>query len=247
MTRFDDEIRRLRDEYERRGRELRSDQYALYRPVNLFFRHGQERELRRVLERAGRLPLAGQRILDVGCGSGNWLELCRRLGGSESQMGGIDLVAKRSQRCAERFPRADIRSGDASQLPWDDESFDIVLQATVFTSVLDQDMRRTMAAEMHRVTTPGGAILWYDFAYNNPANPAVRGVRAPEIRSLFRGCAVRLRRVTLAPPLARHLVPLSWSSAVLLEAGRILNTHLFALIIKPGALRWRAPGNHGTV
>jgi hypothetical protein len=55
---------------------------------------------------------------------------------------------------------------------------------------------------MLRVLRPGGRILWYDFFRNNPTNPNVRGVGAAEIRALFPGRRIELRRVTLAPPLA---------------------------------------------
>ena len=42
-------------------------------------------------------------------------------------------------------------------------SFDLLLQSPVFTSILDQAMKERVAAEMMRVSKPGGLILWYDF------------------------------------------------------------------------------------
>ena len=77
---------------------------------------------------------------------------------------------------------------------------------------------------------PGGAVLWYDFFVNNPRNPHVRGVGAKVIRLLFPGFGVRLARVTLAPPLARRLVPLSRTIAFALEATKVLNTHYLGVI-----------------
>ena len=44
--------------------------------------------------------------------------------------------------------------------------------------------------------------------------------------------ALDVRRVTLAPFLARRLVPLSWTLASLLEEARVLNTHV-AVAIRP--------------
>ena len=87
-----------------------------------------------------------------------------------------------------------------------------------------------VAAEMLRVLRPAtGAILWYDFWFN-PTNPDVRAIRAAEIRALFAGCDVTIQRITLAPPIARRLVGVSWLLCALLERIGILNTHQLALI-----------------
>jgi len=217
------EADRILEELRRREREVPADFYSLDRPANLFLRHGQERALRKALEEIG--PLAGKRVLEVGCGSGNWLEMLEG-----ASLSGIELDPGRAASAAARFPDADIRSGDASHLPWTDDSFDLVLQSTVFSSILDTDMRRAVASEMLRVLAPGGAILWYDFFVNNPSNPNVRGVRRREIEALFPGCRVALRRVTLAPPLARRIVPVSWTFAALLEALRVFDTHYLGVI-----------------
>src|SRR5688572_16523256 len=120
----------------RREREIPADFYALDRPANLFLRHGQERELRRALERAGLLPVSGRRIMEVGCGSGNWLEMLERFGAAREHLAGIELDPGRAAGCSARLPGADVRTGDASRLPWDDGSFDLVLQSTVFSSIL---------------------------------------------------------------------------------------------------------------
>jgi ubiquinone/menaquinone biosynthesis C-methylase UbiE len=218
------EADRILEELRRREREVPADFYSLDRPANRFLRQGQERALRKALEEIG--PLSGKRVLEVGCGSGNWLEM---LGGAK-HLAGIDLDPGRAARAAGRFPGADIRAGDASRLPWESGSFDIVLQSTVFSSILDVEMRRAVASEMLRVLAPGGAILWYDFFVDNPSNPHVRGVRRREIGALFPGCRVALRRATLAPPLARLIVPFSWKLAALLESLRVLDTHYFGMI-----------------
>lgn len=218
------EADRILEELRRREREVPADFYSLDQPANRFLRQGQERALGKALEEIG--PLAGKRVLEVGCGSGNWLEMLK----GAASLSGIDLDPGRAARAAARFPNADIRSGDASRLPWESGSFDVVLQSTVFSSILDSGMRRAVASEMLRVLAPGGAILWYDFFVNNPSNPHVRGVRRREIEALFPGCRVALRRATLAPPLARRIVPISWNLAALLESLRVLDTHWFGMI-----------------
>jgi hypothetical protein len=75
-----------------------------------------------------------------------------------------------------------------------------------------------------RLLHPDGLILWYDF-WLNPRNPHTRGIRLPEIKRLFPGFAADSHRITLAPPLARRLVPISWMLCLGLEKLKIFNTH----------------------
>jgi SAM-dependent methyltransferase len=122
--------------------------------------------------------------------------------------------------------------GSAAALPVPAASFDLVAQFTVFTSILDPDLRRQVASEMLRVVKPTGLILWYDFFFDNPKNVNVRGIARREIQRLFPGCSVKLRRVTLAPPLTRRLASRSWLACSLLEAIPLLRTHFLGVIRK---------------
>ncbi len=144
---------------------------------------------------------------------------------------GIDINPERVKIAKERVPLADIRDGDASSLPWSDQSFDIVFQSTVFTSVKDAETKKKIAYEMKRVCKKEGFALWYDFKYDNPANPNVKGVGRAEIKELFSPWSCEFRSVTLAPPVARRIIPLSWSVAEDLETFfPFLRTHLIAVI-----------------
>ena len=228
------EERRILAEYRRRESTLPQDYYALHYPANLFSCQGQQRGLLRVLRKSGMLPLAHRRVLDVGCGRGQWLALYDAFDCPQENIAAVELSDERVDTARQRFPKADIRSGNAADLPWDNAAFDIVSQATMFTSILDDEERRQIAREMLRVLKPDGVIVWYDFRFNNPRNAQVRGIGGREIRHLFSGCSVRLERVTLAPPLARRIVPLNWSLARFLESLRFLNTHCLAMIRKRG-------------
>jgi hypothetical protein len=114
-------------------------------------------------------------------------------------------------------------------LPYASRSFDLVLQLTAFSSILDDRIRCAIAGEMLRVLKPGGLIVWYDF-WLNPTNRQTRGIRPAEILRLFPGSSVEFQRVTLAPPIARRLMPISWIACELLENLRIFNTHYLAAI-----------------
>ena len=93
---------------------------------------------------------AGQRVLDVACGSGLALELAGILGAT---CAGIDASPRLVAVAQDRNPEADIRVGDMQDLPWDDSSFDVV---TSFRGIWGT----TPAAveEAHRVLAPGGRL-----------------------------------------------------------------------------------------
>jgi hypothetical protein len=125
-----------------------------------------------------------------------------------------------------------LTCSDGQRLPYRSGVFDLVLQYTVFTSVLDDQVRTNLANEMLRVLRkPGGLILWYDF-WTNPTNRQTRGIRPAEIRRLFPGCRYDFQRITLAPPIARRLVPHSWLLGVMLEQLSVFNTH-YLVAIRP--------------
>lgn len=225
------ELTRIQREYDRRERELGPGMYSMAHRVNRFMHAQWMRVVADALAADRRLPLTGQRVLEVGCGGGGWLPECLVLGAAVGDCAGIDLLEARVANARVRLgPSADLRVGDASALPWADGVFDVVLQGTVFSSILDAGLRAAVAAEMLRVVRPDGVIVWYDLWRSNPANPGVRGLPPPDIRALFPGCRVQIQRVTLAPPVARMVASWAWSVAAGLERLRWLNTHALALI-----------------
>lgn len=226
------EIERIREEYDRRAQAIPSATYALTNAASLFMYMQRTRRLVHLFKEEACLPLEAKRICDVGCGKGDWLLSFLLWGARPSNLHGIELDEDRLTQARQRVPDADLRCGDARFLPWEDDAFDLVLQSTVFTSILNQRVKERIAGEMLRVLKPGGAILWYDFRYNNPRNPNVRGIEAGEIRRLFPGCRIRLQKVTLAPPITRRLVRVSWMMCLLLEKIPALRTHYLGVIRK---------------
>jgi len=188
----------------------------------------------RLLEAQGCCPLAKKRILEIGCGTGHWLRALIQWGARPENLVGIDLLDERIGEARRLCPQGvELRRANAAALEFPDGTFDIVLQATVFTSILDADLKRQVAREMLRVLKPEGIILWYDFHMDNPRNPNVRGVKRAEIGGLFTGCCVALKRTTLAPPLARVLAKYSWLACWVLEKMPFLCTHYLGVIRKP--------------
>jgi SAM-dependent methyltransferase len=222
---------RVRDVYARRST---GDRYARSNPAHAFMIQERERAVLSLLGRAGFLPLAGRSLLDVGCGGGQWLQDLVRWGAEPARLHGLDLLGDRIARARQvAGPVVWLVQGSGGALPFGPDAFDLALQATVFSSILDPGVRRQVAAELARVLRPGGAVLWYDLRANNPGNPEVRRVSREEIAALFPGWRITLERATLAPPLTRALAGRATATARLLAAVPWLRTHYLGLLRKP--------------
>jgi ubiquinone/menaquinone biosynthesis C-methylase UbiE len=223
---------RIRAAYAKREED--DARYSWFSPGYQFMAHERERRLLALLRRHDCEDLAAKKILDVGCGTGQWLRDFIKWGARPENITGIDLLPDRVTRARRLCPPAvRIQCASAHELPFSDEKFDVVLQSTVFTSILDPDLKRRVATEMMRVVKRKGFILWYDYHVNNPWNSDVRGVTRREINRLFPNCRIELRRITLAPPLARWITPRFWLLACLLEKIPLLCSHYLGVIRKP--------------
>ena len=186
-----------------------------------------------LLRSLGLSHLEEQKILEVGCGTGHWLGELIKWGASPENLTGIDLFSERlATGWSTLTAKVGLVQANATHLPLSTGAFDLVLQSTVFTSILDAAMKQAVAREMLRVLKPRGLILWYDYHRNNPWNKDVRGVKKGEIHDLFPGCRIQLQRVTLAPPLTRLLAPYSFLLCAILEKLLIFNTHYLGVIRK---------------
>lgn len=225
------EAERIRTAYLRREERGLEGRYSYWEPANLFIYQGRERALLSLLGEAGLLPLADLRVLDVGCGEGAVLRDLLRCGAVPRNLAGVDLLAGRLARALVLNANMAFSVADAADLPYRDASFDLLLAFTLLSSIVGVEARRAAASEMLRVLRPGGVLIAYDF-WVNPQNPDVRPLRRAEVRRLFPGCALRWRRVTLAPPLLRLLAPRSWLACYLLERVPFLCTHFLVSITK---------------
>ncbi len=132
-------------------------------------------------------PLAGRRVLDAGCGSGQALLLAAAAGASVTGLDAAELMVARART---RLPEADLRVGDIQELPFDAASFDVVTSFNVLQYAADED---AAAAELARVVVPGGRVavgMWGDparcdteevFAHIRALMPPRTGAAAPTI------------------------------------------------------------------
>lgn len=201
-----DEPTELARRYARRDTAAGEGRYSLF---DAAAQQAQQERLRAMVSlwRAhGWTSLAGRTLLEVGCGAGGNLLDLLRLGAEPALLGGIELLPERAAAARVRLPRAvRVIEGDALAADIVPASQQAVLAFTVFSSLLDDAFQQRLAEAMWRWVAPGGGVLWYDFAVDNPRNPDVRGVPMSRVRELFPQARRSVRRVTLAPPIARRL------------------------------------------
>jgi SAM-dependent methyltransferase len=231
---MNDEVKAVAERYERRKSAIDLTRYSMLKPDVWSSMQERQRTMLRLFERLGWSDLSSRRVLEVGCGTGsNLLELLR-IGFAPRNLAGIELLPDRFAQAMQVLPSGVmLMQGDASLINLREASEDIVLQSTVFSSLLDAPFQWRLAQTMWRWVRPGGGVLWYDFTVDNPRNPDVRGVPVSRIRELFPAGRVQYQRVTLAPPVARRVCALHPALYPVFNVLSPLRTHVLAWIEKP--------------
>jgi ubiquinone/menaquinone biosynthesis C-methylase UbiE len=103
------------------------------------------------LERVGIDP--GQRVLDIGCGVGTFLRMVADRGGRAF---GIDAAEALIALARERVPEGELRVGDMEDLPYENDSFDLI---TGFTSFFFANDMVAALREAGRVAKPGAPVV----------------------------------------------------------------------------------------
>ena len=119
---------------------------------------GHEAVFDRLLDATG--SLEGKRCLEIGCGGGRLLQ--RILESGASSAAALDhseemlRLSGERNATAVRESRLDLKHGDASRLPWQDKSFDVVLSANTFFFIADP---ASALAEIRRVLITDGRVV----------------------------------------------------------------------------------------
>jgi arsenite methyltransferase len=119
---------------------------------------------------------AGAVVLDMGCGAGTDLLLAARQVGPTGRAIGVDMTDAMVARAAAGAKAAglsnvDVRLGDATALPVDDGSVDVVISNGVFNLVPDKDRA---LAEIFRVVRPGGRLQLADIVLGAELDEAAK-------------------------------------------------------------------------
>jgi SAM-dependent methyltransferase len=225
---------------ERYARRRSGDLYSILRPaVALSTQEWQLQMLRLFGSVCGfdDEDLRRMKLVDVGCGYGGHLLDFLRIGFAPANLQGIELLPDRAAGARAKLPAALLlHEGDAGIANIAPESQDIVFQSVVFSSLLDDRFQQALADRMWSWLRPGGGVLWYDFVVGNPSNPDVRGVPVRRLKALFSQGRFTIRRVTLAPPIARAVCRVHPSLYHVFNALPLLRTHVLAWIEKPDSM-----------
>ena len=96
--------------------------------------------LRRYVVKVAR-PREGMKVLEIGCGTGTNLELFADAG---CEVAGVDLSPSMIDLAKKKLgDRADLRLGDASQMPFEDDSFDLVVSFLAYQDDVISSLHKT--------------------------------------------------------------------------------------------------------
>ncbi len=159
--------------------------------------------------RAASLDRDNARVLDVGCGSGTSLLQFLRLGFRSENLVGVDSDAERISDGRKLLPTVELVCGSAEALGYADGTFDLVSESTMLGTLASQELLRSIANEMIRVTKPGGYIMLTDWRYSRKGSGVATAMSNAEVGGLFhvgeQTDLVRREKGALVPPLGRAL------------------------------------------
>jgi SAM-dependent methyltransferase len=119
----------------------------------------------------GRLA-TGERVRDLGSGAGTDSLIAAQMVGAQGRVTGIDmtpamLAKARAAAAAMEVTNVEFFESEAEQLPFADESFDVVISNGVIDLIPDKD---AVFVELYRVLVPGGRLQIADVTIQNPVS-----------------------------------------------------------------------------
>lgn len=164
------------------------------------------------------------KILDVGCGNGNFLRFLYNKGFLEENMYGIDISWEALSIAKNRYPKINFICQDAQNIPFPDNYFDLVFAILILSVVLDEEVQKRIIQEIRRAVKDKGLVFIYDMRFFSP-NPSTRKVKRSVIEKYFSKDRITRYILTLNPYIARILSPVSFELCRKLEKAHLFCTH----------------------
>jgi ubiquinone/menaquinone biosynthesis C-methylase UbiE len=177
-----------------------------------------------------------QSALDIGCGAGHSTHLLAKLCGADTKIVGVDNnadILETARQRSVKFPNLSFQEGSVTQLPFADNTFDVVFCQTLLIHVHDLS---GALAEMKRVLKPGGVAVMAEM--NNASllergNSALRMLTHDEnisMNSLFNYVVegkktVQEGDITIAPMLPSLVLEAGFESVSAQRNDQILMLH----------------------
>jgi SAM-dependent methyltransferase len=119
----------------------------------------------------GRL-VPGERVLDLGSGAGTDSLIAVQMVGRNGSVTGVDMTPQmlaKASAAASEMGATNVRfvAAEAEELPFDDESFDVVISNGVIDLIPDKD---AVFSQLFRVLVPGGRLQLADVTIQNPVS-----------------------------------------------------------------------------
>ncbi|MCK4325598.1 class I SAM-dependent methyltransferase [bacterium] len=193
------EIERIKEIYETKYKVDPEDRSYMWHPRNMIcfiFSQLLEFELISLLNKHN-INLTKAKILDMGCGGGRLLRFFMEMGAQPSNLHGIDLMDYRIEIAKNLNPNISYQVCDAQKIPFEDETFDIVTQFVVFSSIHDDGIIKNISGEITRILKKDGIVIWNDLIKKVTKASHVRGFSKEEIKSFFPGCKILCMRAFL--------------------------------------------------
>jgi len=159
--------------------------YSWRNPVGLYMRWRIQHSIIKMLNKNS-IILSDKKILDIGCGYGEWLHFFSVIRGDSQNLVGIDITEERIKRARMINPGINFICSDATYLPFADQSFDIVMQFDCFEHFVDEEALNKASSEVIRILKRNGMLIWFDLLpFCNKLNPMNRGYTLKEVIALF--------------------------------------------------------------
>ena len=103
--------------------------------------------------------VSGKRVVDIGCGAGNWCVTAAQYGAKS--VDGFDIqpeMVELAKQATSQLDMIHIQVGDAAEMPYDDDSFDVAISLFV-TCNLSFEVCAKHFKELYRVLAPGGKAV----------------------------------------------------------------------------------------